>query len=80
MRINNINSTNFGILDRSSIKKRPYGDYYNGTYKGNKIEIYDAYKFNQRLIYVSDKQSNFLRLKLIHFEDGVRKIFRSRKG
>ena len=80
MRVDNISSINFGILDRSSIKKRPYGEYYNGKYRDNKIEIYDAYKFNQRLVYASDKYSNFIRLKLVHFEDSIRKVFRSRRG
>lgn len=80
MRINNINSINFGILDRSSIKKRPYGEYYSGTYKDSKIEVFDAYKFNQRLVYISDKYTNFKRLKFINFEDGIRKVFRSRKS
>ena len=42
---------NFGILKK--VKQRPYGTYMEGTYKGLKIEVYDAYKYNQFLIYVS---------------------------
>ena len=80
MQIRKIDSTSFGILDRSSIKKRPYGEYYSGNYKGSKIEVFNAYKFKHRLVYASDKDLNFIRLKLIEFVDGVRKVFKSRRA
>ena len=78
MRINNnINSVSFGILNRSSIKKRPYGEYFNGNYKGNKIEVFDAYNDKERLIYVSDKYGNFLKYKLTYFINSFKKVTRS---
>ena len=77
MKINNINSLSFGILNRSSIKKRPYGEYYNGNYKDNKIEVFDAYKDKERLIYVSDKHGNFIKYKLTYFVNSFKKVMRS---
>lgn len=67
-------SLSFGILKK--VKKRPYGEYLEGEYKGLKIEVYDAYKFNQFLIYVS-KNMNFIKSKLIYWVDGVKKITRA---
>lgn len=64
----------FGIL--KGVKKRPYGDYLWGEYKGKKIEVYDAKKFQQLLIYVSEKM-RFVKSKLIYFQDGVKKIIRA---
>lgn len=64
----------FGIL--KGYKKKPYGNYMWGEYKGKKIEVYDAYKHNQLLIYVSEKM-NFIKSKLIYWQDGNKKILRS---
>lgn len=64
----------FGIL--KEVKKRPYGDYLLGEYKGYKIEVYDAYKYNQLLVYVS-KNINFVKSKLTYWLDGVRKVARA---
>ena len=72
MKIQPTDSLNFGIL--KGIKKRPYGEYMWGEYKDKKIEVYDAYKFNQFLIYLSDKFGNFIKSKLIYFQDGIKKI------
>ena len=65
---------NFGIL--KGVKKRPYGQYMWGEYKGQKIEVYDAYKFNQFLIYVS-KNMRFVKSKLTYWIDGIKKITRA---
>lgn len=67
-------SISFGIL--KGVKKRPYGDYLWGEYKGNKIEVYDAYKYKQLLIYVS-KNLRFLKSKLIYWQDGIKRITRA---
>jgi hypothetical protein len=64
----------FGIL--KGVKKRPYGDYLWGEYKGKKIEVYDAKEFQQLLIYVSETM-RFVKSKLIYFQDGVKKIIRA---
>ena len=74
MDIQPIQPTSFGILKR--VKKRPYGEYLEGEYKGYKIEVYDAYKYNQLLIYVS-KNMNFLKSKLTYWVDGVKKVTRA---
>lgn len=74
MKVQAVENTNFGILKR--VKKRPYGEYLEGEYKGYKIEVYDAYKYNQLLIYVS-KNMNFLKSKLIYWVDGIKKITRA---
>ena len=74
MKIQPINNINFGIL--KGVKKRPYGDYMWGEYKGQKIEIYDAFKQNQLLIYVSQNM-RFLKSKLVYWANGVKKILRA---
>ena len=67
----------FGILKR--YKKTPYGEYTWGEFKGHKIEIYDAYKYNQKLQYVSNSQtSNWVQSKLKYIQDGIKKIMRSK--
>ena len=75
MDIQPIQPINFGILKK--IKKRSYGTYMEGSYKGYNIEVYDAFKFNQFLIYVSDKCRNFVKSKLIYWENGEKKITKS---
>ena len=76
MKIQPIDNTSFGIL--KGIKKRPYGQYMWGEYRGKKIEVYDAYKYNQLLIYVSENM-NFIKSKLIYFQDGIKKVMRAGK-
>ena len=71
MKVQPVDNTIFGILKK--VKKRPYGDYMEGAYKDYKIEVYDAYKFNQLLIYVS-KQMHFIKSKLIYWQDGAKKV------
>ena len=67
----------FGIL--KGYKKTPYGQYTWGEFKGHKIEIYDAYKYNQKLQYVSNSQtSNWVQSKLKYIQDGIIKIMRSK--
>lgn len=73
MKVQPINNLSFGIL--KGHKKKPYGDYMWGEYKGKKIEVYDAKEFNQLLIYVSDKM-RFLKSKLIYWQDGIKKVMR----
>ena len=68
------NNISFGILKK--VKKKPYGEYLEGEYKGLKIEVYDAYKYNQLLIYIS-KNMNFIKSKLIYWVDGVKKVTRA---
>ena len=74
MDVQPIQPINFGILKK--VKTRPYGTYMEGTYKGFKIEVYDAYKYNQFLIYVS-KNMNFIKSKLTYWMDGVKKVTRA---
>lgn len=67
----------FGIL--KGYKKTPYGEYTWGEFKGHKIEIYDAYKYNQKLQYVSNSQtSNWVQSKLKYIQDGIKRIIRSK--
>lgn len=66
----------FGILKR--IKYTPYGYNLFGEYKGKRIEIYNAYKYEQKLQYVSDSQTlKWIKSKLIYFQDGIKRITRS---
>ena len=67
----------FGIL--KGYKKTTYGEYTGGEYKGYKIEIFDAKKYNQKLQYVSNSQtSNWVQSKLKYIQDGIKKIMRSK--
>lgn len=69
------NEPTFGIL--KSYKPTSYGEYMVGNYKGYKIEIFNAYKNNQKLIYVSDYLLNWVKSKLIYIENNVKKVVRS---
>ena len=64
----------FGIL--KEVKKRPYGTYMRGEYKGQKIEVFDATEFQQLLIYVSEKM-RFIKSKLIYWDKGEKKVSRA---
>jgi hypothetical protein len=74
MKIQPTNNINFGIL--KGYKQRPYGDYMWGEYKGLKYEVFDAHKYNQKLIYVS-KYMNFVKSKLTYWMDGIKKVVRA---
>lgn len=65
----------FGIYNGTKITS--YGKCTYGNYKGYKIEVFDAYKNKQKLIYVSDNLLNWVKSKLIYFQDGIKKINRS---
>lgn len=70
------NQPTFGILQ--GYRKTSYGNYMWGVYKGNKIDIYDAYIHKQKLIYVSDnKFLKWVKSKLTYFENGTKKVIRS---
>ena len=75
MKVQPVDNINFKIYKGS--KKRPYGEYHWGEYKEQKIEIYDAHKFSQKLIYISDKFKNFIKSKLTYWQDGVKKVTRA---
>ena len=75
MRIEPIQQPTFGILKEH--KKTPYGSYMRGVYKDFKIEIFNA--DNQRLQYVSDNKTlHWIKSKLTYFQNGVKKIIRSK--
>jgi hypothetical protein len=67
-------SLTFGIL--KGVKKRPYGEYMWGEYKGHKIEVYNAFKYNQFLIYVS-KNMEFVKSKLTYWLGGIKRVTKS---
>lgn len=71
------NNPTFGIF--KSHRQTSYGEYMTGNYKGYKIEIFNAYKNQQKLIYVSDYLLNWVKSKLIYFENGVKKAVRSER-
>ena len=73
--VDNTNPISFGIYKFS--KPKVYGEYTKGIYKGYNIEIYDAYKDKQKLIYVSDSVGRWIKSKLTYFINGVKKITRS---
>ena len=74
MKIQPTDNINFGIL--KGVKNRSYGHYMWGMYKGKKIEVFDAWKNNQMLIYVSENM-RFIKSKLVYWMDGVKKVMRA---
>ena len=69
----------FGIL--KGYKKTPYGQYTWGEYKGYKIEIFDAKKYNQKLQYVSENNTlRWVWSKLKYVQDGIKRIIRSKSA
>ena len=77
MKIQPTNNVNFGIY--KGYKKTSYGEYMWGEYKNYKIEIFDAYKENQKLQYVSQKDTlQWVWSKLKYIQDGITKIIRSK--
>lgn len=65
----------FGILKGHNNTR--YGNYMWGIYKGQKIEVFNAFKHNQKLIYVSNEFLNWVKSKLIYMQDGIKKVVRS---
>ena len=64
MRIEQVKSPSFGILNRGSIKKQFYGEYFEGNYKGNRIEVYDAYRDNKLLVLLYNRFGQYVKCKL----------------
>ena len=72
-----IDSVSFGIYLRT--RKTSYGQCDYGIFKNNNIEIYTAKENGSllhKLFYVSDAVRNFIKSKLICFENGKKKILR----
>lgn len=66
-------NVSFGIL--KNYRKTSYGTYMQGTYKNFNIEVYDAKKNNEKLIYVSDCSTlRRLKYKFIYFHNGIKRI------
>ena len=66
----------FGIL--KGYKKTPYGEYTWGVLKGQKIEVYDASKYSQKLIHVSDELTwRWIKSKFTYLHKGVKRVVRS---
>lgn len=78
MRIERIkDTTTFGIY--KGHKLTSYGEYMWGVYKGKKIEVFDAKKHQQKLIYVSDNSTlKWLMSKLTYIQNGIMKVMRSK--
>lgn len=71
------NPITFGIYKGHRITS--YGQYTWGEYKGRKIEVFDAAKYNQKLHYVSNNQTlKWIESKLRYFQDGIKRIIRSK--
>jgi hypothetical protein len=78
LKVERINDNiNFGIL--KGYKKTSYGEYMWGTYKGHKIEVFDAKKHQQKLIYISNNSTlKWLMSKLTYIQNGIMKVMRSK--
>ena len=49
-----------------------------GVYKGQKIEVYDAKRDKQKLIYVSDNTFlKWIKSKLTYIQNGIKRISKS---
>ena len=72
------NPVTFGIYKNTRITGYGQCDY--GVYKNHNIEIYTAKENNKlihKLFYVSDAVRNFIKSKLIYFENGIKRVVRS---
>ena len=66
----------FGIL--KGYKKTPYGDYMWGVSKGKKIEVFNAWKNDQKLIYVSEEDTwRWVKSKFTYMQNKVKKVVKS---
>ena len=70
----------FGIYLKT--RKTSYGHCDIGKFKERNIEIYHDYETKSKLFYVSDVVRNWIKSKLIYFENNIKKIVKSenRKG
>ena len=68
---------NFGIY--KGTKYSPFGKCVHGIYKNNNIEIYTNKEDKTKLFYISDLFMNWIKSKLIYFENGVKKVVRGEK-
>ena len=72
----NNSQPSFGIL--KGHKKTPYGDYMWGVFRNKKFEVYDAYKYQQKLIYVADNDTwRWLASKFTYLSNGIKRVVRS---
>lgn len=87
MKLQPTNPVNFGIYKGTTIKRYPNNrvtKIVHGEYRGNKIDVYNAYENNQlknKLYYVTDP-IGWLKSKLKYFENNkcVKTINSTRKG
>ena len=73
--ITTYNPISFGIYIKT--KQTAYGHCDIGKYRGHNIEIYHDYTDKTKLYYVSDKVRNWIKSKLVYFQDGIKKTIRS---
>ena len=72
-----ISPVSFGVYLRT--RKTSYGQCDYGVFRNENIEIYTAKENGSllhKLFYVSDAVRNFIKSKLIYFENGTKKILR----
>ncbi len=72
-----ISPVSFGVYLRT--RKTSYGQCDYGVFRNKNIEIYTAKENGSllhKLFYVSDAVRNFIKSKLIYFENGTKKILR----
>lgn len=75
MKIQPITPINFGIY--KGTKTTRYGQCDYGVFKEKNIEIYFDKQDKTKLYYVSDLFRNWIKSKLIYFENNIKKIIRS---
>ena len=75
MNIQPISKINFGIYKGTKITRYGQCDY--GVFKEKNIEIYFDKQDKTKLYYVSDLFRNWIKSKLIYFENNIKKIIRS---
>lgn len=68
---------NFGIYKYSKIT--PYGNRITGEYKDKIIDIYNDTNKNIKLYYVSDKNNNWIKSKLVYYINNIKQVATSNK-
>ena len=77
MKINPIQTYNPTFEIYQGTKYTHYGQCDYGVFKNKNIEIYFDKQDKTKLYYVSDLLRNWIKSKLIYFENGIKKITRS---
>ena len=80
MKIEPIPKSNISFGIYKGTRHTHYGKCEYGIYKNKNIEIYFDNQDKTKLYYISDLARNWIKSKLVYFQEGVKRIVRSSNG